>query len=91
MNKSLSESAFARMFQKSGRLAYGKALAPRILMVSGRKGESVAMWGREAKILPCRCVPRVVQESPVCPKIAYIYWLWTPPDAFGRAIYNTAL
>ena len=43
VNESLLESAFARMFQKSGRLAYGKPLAPRILMVSGRKGESVAM------------------------------------------------
>jgi hypothetical protein len=34
---------------------------------------------------------RVVQECPVCPKCAYIYRLCTSPDAFGRAIYNTAL
>ena len=35
--------------------------------------------------------PSVVQEYPACAKLPYIYQHCTSPDAFGRAIYNTAL
>jgi hypothetical protein len=35
--------------------------------------------------------PGVFRECSVCAKFVYIYWLWTSADAFGWAIYNTAL